>query len=242
MRKQNAPFLSVIIPVFNEEKRIKNLKEIISYFKKHRFTWETIIVNDGSTDKTVQVLKSLKRENKFRLISYSPNKGKGAAIKEGILSAKGKYRLFLDIDLSTPITEFDKLLPYIKKYDIVIGSRKMKGSNVIIHQPISREILGKMFTLLSQRILQMRVSDFTCGFKCFSKKAVEEIFPKQTIDRWGFDSEILYISKLKKHSVKEIPVSWKNDPGTKVKFPQDILQSLEELIRIRINSYKGLYK
>lgn len=235
-------FLSIIIPVYNEEGRIKNLNHLVSYLKKQRYSWELIVVDDGSQDKTFKILKSLKSKLKFKLLFYSPNLGKGFAIKTGMLKAKGKYRLFLDIDLSTPIIEFNKFLPHLKKYDIVIGSRKMHMSNLVVRQPLIREILGKMFTLLSKMVLQVNISDFTCGFKCFSNKASKQIFSRQTINRWGFDSEVLFIGKNKKLSIKEIPVTWRNDPGTKVKFPQDILNSLLELIKIRINSARGLYK
>lgn len=251
MNQIPKPHLSVVIPVYNEEKRVNNLTQIMSYLKKQKFKWEVIVVNDGSTDKTLKKLKLLKNKAslfpsrnklKFKILSYYPNTGKGFAIKTGMLSATGKHRLFLDIDLSTPIDELDKFLPLFKKFDIVIGSRKMKSSNIIIRQSLVRELLGKTFTLLSQKALQMKVSDFTCGFKCFSKKAAEEIFAKQTIQRWGFDSEILYIGKTKRYSIKEVPVIWKNDPRTRVKFPQDIVNSLTELIKIRLNSYRGLYK
>lgn len=240
--KKSVPFLSIVIPVFNEQKRIKNLKKVISYLSKQKYKWEVIVVNDGSNDKTIRIINTLKKKLKLKLVSYSENRGKGAAIKEGMLIATGKYRLFLDIDLSTPIEEIYKLIPFLKKYDIVIGSRKMKGSNILIRQSIAREFLGKMFTRVSQKLLQMKVSDFTCGFKCFSKKAAEEIFAKQTVHRWGFDSEILYIGKTKRYSIKEVPVLWKNDPRTRVKFPQDIVHSLTELFKIRLNSYRGLYK
>lgn len=242
MKQLKKYFLSVIVPVYNEEKRIKKLVEVVAYLKKQRFMWELIVIDDGSLDHTKRKLTQLKKKLRFKLISYYPNKGKGAAIKEGMLFASGKYRLFLDVDLSTPLTEFNKLLPYIKKYDIVIGSRKMKGSDVKIRQPIARELLGRAFTFLSQQILQVKISDFTCGFKCFSEKAAKDIFSKQTIKRWGFDSEIMYIGKNRKFSIKEIPVTWRDDPRTKVKFPQDIINSLNELLRIRLNSKRGLYE
>lgn len=242
MKKQSDPFLSVIIPIFNEQKRIENLSQIISYLEKQRFSWELIIVDDGSTDSTKRKLKILKNKLKFKTIYYSPNRGKGFAIKSGMNFAKGKFRLFLDIDLSTPIDEFNNFYPFLKKFDIIIGSRKMRSSHVLVRQPFLREMLGKMFTKLSQNILQMNISDFTCGFKCFSKKAADEIFPRQTTNRWGFDPEILYIGKIYKNSIKEVPVSWKDDPRTKVKFPQAILSSLKELLKIRINYYSDVYK
>lgn len=240
--RYKTPFLSIIIPVFNEERRVKSLNQIISYLKKQKYSWEIIVVNDGSTDKTSKILGLLKKQFEFNLLSYSRNIGKGFAIKTGMLKAIGKYHLFLDIDLSTPISELEKFLPHLKKYDIVIGSRKLKTSSLTTRQPLLREHLGKVFTLLSQYILKMPVSDFTCGFKIFSKKSSEQIFMRQRINRWGFDPEILYIGKSRKFSIKEVPVTWKNDPGTKVKFPRDMVISLSELIRIRLNAKRGLYK
>lgn len=242
MKRTKKPYLSVIIPLYNEEKRINNLKTVISYLQKQNYTWETIVIDDGSTDRSLQVLTLLKKKLKFKIISYAQNQGKGYAVKKGMLFAKGKYRLFLDIDLSTPINELDNFYPFFGKYEIIIGSRKMKSSNVLVRQPFIREMLGKMFTLLSKKVLQMNISDFTCGFKCFSEKASDKIFFRQTTNRWGFDPEILYIGNIHNNSIKEIPVRWKDDPRTKVKFPQDILSSLKELLKIRVNNYLGLYK
>jgi dolichyl-phosphate beta-glucosyltransferase len=239
MKRNKKPFLSVIIPVFNEEKRIHKLKDIISYLKKQKYSSEIVVINDGSTDKTGAILKKYKR--KINLISYFPNRGKGAAIKTGMLESLGKYRLFLDVDLSTPISEFEKFFPHLNKYDIIIGSRKIKDSNLITRQSLLREYLGKIFTSLSIFILNLNTSDLTCGFKSFSGKTAEEIFQNQTIPGWGFDPEILYIAQTKKKTILEIPVTWKNDPRTKVKFPRDIIFSLWELIKIRINAFEGRY-
>lgn len=240
--RPNIPYLSVIVPIFNEEKRVRNLNHIVTYLKKQKYSWDITVVDDGSTDKTNSILRLLRKKIKFNLLSYFPNSGKGSAVKIGMLKAKGKYRLFMDIDLSTPINELKKFLPHLKQFDIVIGSRKLEASELVTRQPFIREHLGKIFTLLSQKVLGMYISDFTCGFKIFSKKSVEEIFTRQRINRWGFDPEILYIGKIKKLSIKEVPIYWENDPRTKVKFPDAIINSLIELIRIRINYLRGLYR
>lgn len=232
------PFISVIVPLYNEESRLANLSKIFNFFKKKNFNYELILINDGSRDKTLDQLNELSKNFKFKLISYPENRGKGYAVKMGMMKARGKYRLFTDIDLSTPIEEFDKFIPYLKKFDVVIGSRKMKGSKVIIHQPSLREKLGKGFTKLSQIVLQLNIRDFTCGFKCFSKVAALEIFSKQQVGRWGFDSEILFLAKKFGYKIKEIPVKWSNDPTSRVKFPQDIIQSLFDLYTIRLNEIK----
>lgn len=237
----NKPFLSVIIPLYNEENRLKNLSKIYKYLDTLGRNYEVLLINDGSIDKTGKRLESLKKRFKFQLISYTPNRGKGFAIKSGMLAARGKYILFADIDLSTPIEEFNKFLPLLKRSAVLIGSRKTKGSQLNKRQPYFREILGIGFTFLSQKILDLNITDFTCGFKCFSKEAAEKTFFRQKINRWGFDTEILFISKKMGLSVKEVPVIWKNDIKTRVKLPQDIITSLADLAKIRYNDFMGLY-
>lgn len=236
-----SPFLSIIVPLYNEEVRLVNLSKIYKYFDNKDLTYEVILINDGSRDKTLKKINALSKNFKFNLISHQKNNGKGNAIKAGMMKASGKYRLFTDIDLSTPIEEFNKFIPYLKDYDIIIGSRKKRGSQLIIHQPKLREKLGKGFTKLSQWFLDLNLTDFTCGFKCFSQEAAEKIFPRQKIDRWGFDAEILFIGKKMGGSIKEIPVVWKNDSETRVKLPQDIFTSLSDLIKIRYNNFRGFY-
>lgn len=227
------PYLSVIIPLYNEQGRIANLSKVYKYLDKCSFSYEVLLINDGSTDNTIKELKKIGKKFKFDILSYNQNKGKGFAVHQGMLKAKGKFRLFTDIDLSTPIKEIDRFLPNLEKFDILIGSRRLDDSNVIIRQSFLRETLGHGFTLLSQKILQLPLSDCTCGFKCFSKKASEEIFKRQKINRWSFDSEILFIAKKLGYKIKEIPIKWSNNPNSKVKFPQDIIYSLWDLLKIR---------
>lgn len=235
------PFLSVIVPVFNEEKRIHNLITISSYLKKSHFVSEIIVVNDGSTDKTLNKLKVLKKKLKLKILDNKKNKGKGYAIKKGVLEAAGKFILFCDVDLSTPIQELDKFLHHIKTADLIIATRRNKQSKLIARQSLLRENLGRAFTFLSKLMLNLNVSDFTCGFKLFSQKSAKEIFSRLTINRWGFDSELLFISKKRGFQIKEIGVTWYNNSLSKVKFPEDIFMSLLELLKVRINNLKGVY-
>ena len=235
------PFLSIIIPLYNESMRVHNLSIVSSFIKTKKSLTELIVVNDGSTDDTLIKLKSLKSKFNLKILSYLKNKGKGYAIKKGFLEAQGQYILFTDIDLSTPIEEIDKFIPFTKSYDIIIATRKVAESKVVSRQLPLRENLGKVFTALSKIILNLNLSDFTCGFKLFSRKAGKEIFSKLTTNRWGFDSELLFIAKKKGFRIKEVGVQWKNDPSTKVKFPQDVFTSLIELIKVRINEAKGVY-
>lgn len=238
--KKTSVYLSLIIPIFNEEKRIKNISIIIDYLTKKKFEWEVVIINDGSNDTTLKKLNALKT-NKISILSYTLNKGKGYAIKQGMLHSRGHYKLFIDIDLSTTMDEFDKFLPNLNKYDVIIGSRRVKGSKFLTRQTYLREFMGRVFTKLSQIVTGVSVSDFTCGFKCFSKKSAQIIFSKQLIKRWGFDAEVLFLAKLYGFSIKEVPVSWKNDSGSKVRFPQDIITSLFDLFRIRMNLNNNKY-
>lgn len=235
-------YLSVVIPVYNESDRLFRLKEVIDYLKKQKYSSEVIVVNDGSTDETLIKLKELAKTLSFQIVSYDQNRGKGWAIKKGMAAAVGEYRLFIDVDLSTPLKEIEKILPFLDKFPVVIGTRKNDQAKVLIHQPKLRENLGKAFTWLSQVILGVGVSDFTCGFKCFSKESADKIFKRMRIERWGFDSEILYLCQKFGYPIKEVAVVWKNDARSKVKFPQDIIRSLSELIQIISNDrIKHLY-
>lgn len=241
MSDKKYPLFSIITPLYNEEGRIDNLSKIYGYLDKQNFSYEILLINDGSNDHTLNEIRKLKKKFKFNLISYNTNRGKGFAVKKGMLKANGQYRIFIDIDLSTPIEELSKILPFLEENEVIICSRKIAGSKLEKKQPLLRESLGKGFTKLSQIILNLKISDFTCGFKCFSKKAAEEIFSRQRITRWGFDSEILFIAKKLGFDIKEIPVTWTNNSDSKVKFPQAIINSFTDLIKIRYYDLKKLY-
>lgn len=231
--KEKSIFWSIIVPCYNETKRVDNLVKILHYLRGLKKPWELIVVNDGSTDDTLDKLNTLKGKSDFKLISYKVNRGKGYAVKAGMLKASGKYRLFADVDLSTPITEIEKFSKFVNQYDVIIGTRRLKGAKVMVHQPLLREYLGAAFTSLSRLVLNLKVSDFTCGFKCFSERASQKIFQKTKIFRWGFDCEILFLAKKYGYSIKEVPVVWKNDERTRVRFPGDLISSLGELLSIR---------
>ncbi|MBI2613522.1 MAG: glycosyltransferase family 2 protein [Candidatus Levybacteria bacterium] len=239
--KINKPFLSIIVPVYNEEKRLnRGINRILAFIDEQVFSIELIVVNDGSTDATIKLLKKLKHPS-LRLISYEKNRGKGYAIREGMRDAAGAWRLFMDIDLSTPIEEFQKFLPHFKNFDVIIGSRRTKDSTVLVHQPILREWLGSVFTWLSSTILNVEISDFTCGFKCFSKNAANKLFSLARLHGWGFDSEIMFLAQKKGFLIKEAPVVWSNDSQTRVRLIKDVLISFTDIIKIRVNDVLGKY-
>ena len=229
--------ISVVIPCFNEEKRLfETLHRIDNYFTNKGVDFEVIVVDDGSIDSTVKSIKAISNEIKNLSLYVNPhNMGKGYSIGLGISKSKYEYILFTDADMSTPIEEFDKFLARINDgKKIIIGSRKMAGANVIVKQPVIREFMGKAFTRLSNLILGTNFSDFTCGFKCFETSVAKEIFSKSRINRWSFDSEILYLTKKLNYDVVEVPVTWHDDRATKVNLKKDILGSFTELIKIRM--------
>lgn len=222
--------LSIIIPVFNEAERIKAGLKIIQDWHKKYPGWEFILVNDGSTDNTGEIIKKLKF---IKLINYQNNQGKGYALKQGVLKANQPLTLLCDIDFSTPLTELPKLAIAIKEADLAIGSRKTLGAKIIKHQPWWREWLGKQFTNLSKLWLGLKVSDVTCGFKLIKTPAAKKLFKQQKIKRWSYDAEILFLAKKMKLRVVDVPVVWENDEQTKVSIFKDIWQSIIDLIRIR---------
>lgn len=283
-------FLSVIIPAYNEEKRLpETLGKIKAYLEKQSYDWEVLIVNDGSKDQTGTVVSELIKDwPGFCLIDNAVNKGKGGVVKQGMLEAKGDWRLFMDADNSTDISELEKLLKFanpkseirnlpcrqagpkqylnsndqnskrlenldlknsnlfrasnfeFRAYDIIIGSRYLKADSIKIKQPLLRRMVSRMGNWLIRILLGINMVDTQCGFKLFSAKAAEEIFPKQTIERWGFDMEILAIARKKGYQIKEVAVDWYDAEGSTVK-KSAALKTLKELVLIKWNLTRGKY-
>jgi dolichyl-phosphate beta-glucosyltransferase len=236
--------LSVIIPAYNEEKRLpQTLREIDEYLRKQNFESEIIVVSDGSKDRTVEISKNLMSEIKnLRVIEFKENRGKGFGVKEGMLAALGDFRLFTDADNSTPINQIEKFWSEFEKgFDIVIASRDLKGAILDPPQPLFRRFTGEVFKYLRKIIVDLwEIEDSQCGFKCFTKRAAEDIFPKCKISRFAFDPEILLIGKKLGYKIKEIPIYWKNDLRSKVKL-KSMIKMLIDLFKIRLNEIKGFY-
>ncbi len=240
MAKQ--PFLSLIIPVYNEEKRIKyGLTQIFSFLKNKKFSWELIIVDDGSIDNTVALAKKLTLTIKTVKILNSNHQGKGGALKKGVKSAQGEWLIFFDIDIATPMDEYNNFEKWMGRFDVIIGSRKMKGAHIEVHQPFFREFGGKVFTLLTNTLVTRNISDVTCGFKLFKTKIAKDLFQRSRLADWSFDAEILYLAQKKGVKIKEVPVRWKDDPQTKVNLMKDTIDAFYGLLKIRFNDFQGLY-
>jgi dolichyl-phosphate beta-glucosyltransferase len=229
--------LSVVIPTYNEEKVISNtLMEIQKHFERKRIPHEIIVVDDGSGDSTVRIVEELIKGNKkLMLLKNAPRCGKGAAVRKGLLNASGKYLMFCDADLSTPIEETSKFLKWLTAgYDIVIGSRRLPDSKIEGFQPYTRTLARFLFQCFVKIVL-CGFSDTQCGFKCFTKKAARDIFNKQKINGYAFDVEVLYIAKRLNYKIKEVPIKWVYSSFSKINVFSDSLKMVKDILKIRLN-------
>lgn len=244
MFNSNGVYLSVIIPAYKEEKRIPNtLREIDKYLSRQSYSYEIIVVTDGSPDRTAEVVQEMAREIKnLRLIEEKENHGKGYAVRQGLLKAKGKYRIFTDADNSTSIDQVEKMWPEFEKgFEVVIGSRDVEGAILDPAQPWWRIMLGNIYNLIVQIVSGLwGIWDTQCGFKGFTTKAVNDIFSKCQVDRFSFDVEVLVLAKKLGYKIKEIPVIWKNDLSSAVGF-KSMLKMLIEVFQIRWNIINHKY-
>ena len=237
--------ISIVIPAYNEKYRISNtLARMIHYIKRNGINAEIIVVDDGSTDDTFSLADTFaKRFDIVKCLRNPKNKGKGFSVRRGVLASKGKYILFSDADNSTPIQELNKLLPYLERgeCDIVIGSRFLSDSVIKIKQPWPRQIMGKVFGMLVKAFLFKDFKDTQCGFKCFTQRSAREIFAHQKFERFSFDTEVLYIAKLKGFRVKEVPITWVNSLNSRVNPVTDSIHMFIDIFRLKYYVYKGTY-
>ena len=233
-------YLSIVIPAFNEAKRItETLSRIESYLKTQGYPYEIIVIDDGSTDKTGDLVRNRSAHNNaIRLLQNKKNMGKGYSVKRGMLEAQGEYLLFSDADLSTPIEEIEKLMPWFTRgYDIVIGSRGLLESNVVRHQPFYRERSGRVFNILVRFLIVKEIKDTQCGFKCFRQEAAKQVFKRQTVNGFCFDVEVIFIATQLGYKIKEVPIAWYNSSETKVNILIDPLKMFLDLLKIRLNFF-----
>jgi glycosyltransferase involved in cell wall biosynthesis len=240
-----APYYSIIVPAYNEAQRLEDsLERILTHIARMRWSAEIIVVNDGSTDNTAGIAAEYARNIPLlRLVENPGNRGKGYAVRNGMLNASGQVLLFTDADLSSPIEEASKLFTVIENgsADVAIGSRYLQRELQTRKQPLHRRALGRAFNLALRMTLGLSYVDSQCGFKAFSRKAVNAIFPHMRIERWGFDPEILFLAKRYGLRVAEIPVSWAHDHRSKINPIRDGTRMLGELLRVRLNSLSGKY-
>jgi len=244
---ERAPELSVVIPAYNEEKRLgRGLERLRQYFEQECVLpggVEILVVDDGSTDGTVRVAQEwAARIPYIRLLSNGQNRGKGYSVRHGMLEARGRVALFTDADLSSPIEESKKLLAAIQTgNDVAIGSRAMDRSLIFVHQSRLREIAGIIFNAFVRLFTGLRLQDTQCGFKAFARERSRIIFEQQRVERFGFDPEILFLAKRHGLRTAEVPVRWAHDEATKVHVFSDSLLMFTDLIAIRWNAIVGRY-
>jgi dolichyl-phosphate beta-glucosyltransferase len=236
--------LSLIIPAYNEADRIgPSLEKAFRYLAEQNYDAEILVVDDGSSDKTVaQVEEVFKRKPAgidnvtTRVIPLGTNMGKGAAVRRGMLEAKGKIRIFTDADFSTPVKEVEKIIPLIDsgEYDVVIGSRAVEGRALVKkHQPWYREMMGRFYNILVQTFVFRGIKDTQCGFKGFSDHAAQILFSKQQVNGFSFDVELLYLARRYGYRIREIAIEWYNDERSTVGALSDSARMFWELLRIR---------
>jgi glycosyltransferase involved in cell wall biosynthesis len=235
---------SFVIPAYNESVRIQpTLHALLRHVQEQNWDAEILVVNDGSSDDTAQIVREYGKLHPQVLLVENPgNRGKGFSVRNGMLHARGDICLFTDADLSSPITEAQKLFDAINRgADIAIGSRWLRTELQTERQPLYRQAFGRIFNLAQRVILGLRFADTQCGFKAFRKDAAQRIFPLQKIERWGFDPEILFLARRAGLRVEEVPVLWAHSDGTRLHPLRDGLRMFVELLRIRWNAMSGDY-
>jgi len=240
-----TPTYSIVIPAFNEGARLAaTLDKVLAYVHTRHWDAEIIVVNDGSRDNTADIVRTFAAQDPIlRLIENPGNRGKGYSVRNGMLEARGRFILFSDADLSSPIEEAPKLLKALEEdaADIAIGSRWLRAETQTQRQPLYRQLFGRIFNLLLRVTLGLRFKDTQCGFKAFKQSAAHSIFPLQRIERWGFDPEILFLAQTLGFKVQEIPVLWGHSGGTRIHPLVDGSRMFMDMVRIRLNSMAGKY-
>ena len=240
-----APTHSFILPAYNESERLgESIPKMLEYVRDRGLAAELIIVNDGSTDATADVVRRFAASNPIILLLENPgNRGKGYSVRNGMLHARGSVALFTDADLSSPIAEADKLFAAIKAgADVAIGSRWLQRELQTARQPLMRQLYGRLFNFGLRFVLDLRYQDTQCGFKAFNRRAIETVFTRQHIARWGFDPELLFLADKFKLKTTEVPVEWAHDHRSKIHPVRDGIRMGMEVLKIRWNSIRGRYR
>ena len=232
--------LSIVVPAYNEELRLgSSLKRMLGYFDSQSYSFEILVVDDGSNDSTASIAAGIAANRaEVKVIMYQPNRGKGHAVRYGILKSEGDLILFCDADLATPIEEIEKLISSITSANqVAIGSRDVVGSELVKRQSVLREFGGRFFNKLVQLIAVPGIHDTQCGFKLFSREAALKIFNRCQVDHFAFDVEALFLAKRLGYGICEVPVRWAHQEGSKVRFFRDAIRMIKTLFKIRMTHY-----
>jgi dolichyl-phosphate beta-glucosyltransferase len=242
----STPTISIVIPAYNEERRLpRSLERICAYLKNRGWDGEVIVVDDGSTDQTARIVTEWQKQiPTLRLVQNGQNRGKGFSVRHGMLEARARVAIFTDADLSSPIEEADKLLGVMGggKYDVAIGSRAVNRRLITVRQSRFREVAGIIFNKIVQLVTGLEFVDTQCGFKAFAVEKMRPVFEQQRIEGFGFDPEILFLAKRNGLRITEVPVLWAHDADSRVHMVRDSLQMFWELLKIRWNWAAGRYR
>jgi dolichyl-phosphate beta-glucosyltransferase len=238
-----SPFLSIILPALNEERRLpKTLDEVAAFVTAQSYPVEAILVDNGSQDRTLELANAYAARLPFLKVIHEERRGKGLAVRTGMLAAQGEYRIFCDVDFSMPVAEINRFIPpQLPDSQVAIASREAPGA-IRYNEPIMRHLSGRGFNMVVRWMALPGLQDTQCGFKCFRGDIAEEIFPLQTIDGWTFDVEVLFIARARGYRIVEVPVPWYYSPESKVRILHDLRQVVTDLIKIRRYSRNGHYR
>ena len=238
------PTISIVIPAYNEEERLgPTLDRVLAFARNNGWKAEIIVVNDGSRDRTAGIVRSYEHDTGIvRLLENPGNRGKGYSVRHGVLNATGRFILFTDADMSSPIEEAPKLLQALADgADIAIGSRWARSELQTRRQSLARQFLGRVFNMLLRLILRLNFKDTQCGFKAFRREAARGVFPLQRVEGWGFDPEILFLAHQRGFRMIEVPVRWGHDTRTRINPLLDGARMVSDMLLIRWNSISGKY-
>jgi glycosyltransferase involved in cell wall biosynthesis len=238
------PRLSIVIPAYNECLRIEGtLERVMGCVRERNWDAEVLVIDDGSTDETTDIVQRWMQTNpRLHMVRNPGNRGKGYSVRNGLLQSAGEIVMFTDADLSAPMEEAQLLMDAIDAgADVAIGSRWLDKQRQTIHQPLYRRFFGRCFNWVTRRVMGLPFKDTQCGFKAFKRDAAQVIFRLQTIERWGFDPEILFIARKLKYKIVEVPVTWGHDERSRMSYLKDGMKMLEEMAQIRRNSLRGRY-
>jgi dolichyl-phosphate beta-glucosyltransferase len=234
--------LSVVIPAYNEASRLPaTLERVLAYLDQQSLRFEVLAVDDGSSDGTAEQVETLVAADQRLRLLREPHRGKGAAVKAGALAARGAVVLFCDADLCHPVEDLTRLPGYLDRAEVAIASREGKGAERL-DEPTYRHLMGRCFNLLVRLLAVRGIQDTQCGLKCFTRAAARELFPRQTIDGFGFDVEILYLARRRGFRIVEVPITWRSVPSSRVDPIRDTLRMVTDVLRVRWNDLRGCYR
>ena len=238
----NTPFLSVVIPAYNEESRLpRTLGQVFAFLEKQAYTHEVLVVENASADRTLEIAEGFASNHGNLRVLHEAQRGKGCAVQRGMLAACGQFRFICDADLSMPIEEVNNFLPpTLADFDLAIGSREAAGA-FRYNEPAYRHWGGRAINFAIQALILPGLNDTQCGFKCFRAEIADALFPLQTIPGWAFDIEILYLARRRGYRIKEVPIDWYFDPDSKVNALRDAIHMLADIFHIRANALRGRY-